>query len=89
MLTVALRLPKLSNPDSKARGAITAATELLMDLIDYIGQCGTVGPESRAKLVKLRQAAEQVITRVKEDERKEVCRRDDLCFQIYPAHADR
>ncbi|TPX70244.1 hypothetical protein SpCBS45565_g01872 [Spizellomyces sp. 'palustris'] len=69
-LTFVLRLPNLANLNAKHRDAITSVTELLIDMVDYIGQFGSVTAEAKAKLVKLRQAAEQVILRSQEDERK-------------------
>ncbi|KAJ3158584.1 Coiled-coil domain-containing protein 47 [Geranomyces michiganensis] len=70
-LTFVLRLPDLTSLTAKDQAAIRDACELFIMLIDYIGQYGRVVPETKAKLVKARLAAQQHILKAAEEERKE------------------
>ncbi|KAI9093727.1 hypothetical protein DFS34DRAFT_595969 [Phlyctochytrium arcticum] len=70
-ITMTLQLPNLANLDDRESEAIVASVDLLLAIVDYVGQCGRLSQDTLAKSLKMRQAAEVTLRRIEEQKRKE------------------
>ncbi|KAJ3038887.1 Coiled-coil domain-containing protein 47 [Rhizophlyctis rosea] len=69
LLKFEYRLPSISSPN--ARDIISGQAQLVIDLIDYVGQLGRLSFEGRERAKKRRAYAEEIVMKTKEKERKQ------------------
>ncbi|KAJ1343738.1 hypothetical protein BSLG_001719 [Batrachochytrium salamandrivorans] len=70
-LTLTYRIPNNSNTSNATLCTVEELNQLGIDLVDYVGQRGDLRPEGKARVTKLRQAAEAAIFKSQEESRKE------------------
>ncbi|KAL2917839.1 Coiled-coil domain-containing protein 47 [Polyrhizophydium stewartii] len=70
-LTVSYRLPTTLATDEAEASRVIQVTETLFDIIDYLGQHGSLSLDGKSKVNKLRAAAEEAVLRSEEAARKE------------------